>query len=107
MNVTYSEGVRQWDEGFLLAQKATERLEEILGPAAEQASAEWNRIEDEEGYAVFALRVRDSVGEVTTRFASDELQSEDETSIGLHLLWANLLGIHNHKQLEKLMSRGG
>lgn len=106
MNVTYSESVRQWGDGFTLAQQGTKRLEEALGSSAGQATAEWDRTEDEKGRALFTLRLRDFTGEVTTRLAPDDLRSQALASSRMYVLWAHLLQIRNQKHLDGLMEKG-
>ncbi len=106
MNVTYSESVRQWGEGLTLAQQGTKRLEEVLGPSAGLATAEWDRAEDDKGRALFTLRLRDFTGEVTRRFPPDELRSSSLTSFHMYRLWGDLQQIHLQKQLDDLMRRG-
>ena len=106
MNVEYSDGVRQWAEGFTLAQQGTQRLEEVLGPAAGLATARWDRTEDEKGRALFTLHLRDFTGEVTRRVPLDELRSSALTSFHMYRLWGDLHLIHLQKQLADLMARG-
>jgi hypothetical protein len=107
MIVKYAESVKQWGEGYTLAQQGTRRLDEVLGPSAAMATVEWDRGEDEKGRTLLTLRLSDFSGEVTARFAPDELRSSAQTSFRLNLLWGHLLQIRNQKQLEKLTGTGG
>lgn len=92
MNVKYTDKVTQWDEGFNLIQQGTRRLEEVLGPAAPLVSAEWDRIKDENGRELIALRLKqDSVGEVIGKFDLKDLRSKAMTAFHLNSLWGNLI----------------
>src|SRR5207253_902874 len=59
MNVTYAEKAKQWPEGLLLIQKATEQLEDVLGSSASLVSAVWDRTEDSKGRTLYSLRISD------------------------------------------------
>jgi hypothetical protein len=107
MNINYSDDVRRWAEIFPLVQKATNRLEEILGSSAGMVSGEWDRIQDEKGRDLLTLRLKDFTGEAVGRFVPDELRSASQTSFRLRRLWGDLLLIGSHKQLEKLTGSGG
>jgi hypothetical protein len=107
MNVNYTDSVKDWREGFPLAQQATKRLEEVLGQSAKLVSAEWDRTEDEKGRALFLLRLKDFTGEVSRKLAPDDLRSSARTSFRMHQLWGNLLQVRNQRLLDDLTGTEG
>src|SRR5438105_4915784 len=102
MNIRYTDSVRQWGEGYTLAQQATTRLADILGPSPGPVTGEWDRAEDDKGCALLTLRLKDSTAEVLGTFAPDELRSSAQTAFRLHRLWGELLHARNVKHLEAL-----
>ncbi len=88
MKINYTDNVKQWPEGFELVQKATNRLEEVIGPAnAPFMSGEWDRTEGEKGQKQFTLHLKNPDGEVTSRFDLDDLQNPHLLSSRMHNLW--------------------
>jgi hypothetical protein len=102
MNVNYSDGVKELGDVYQLAQKATARLDELLGPEANTATVEWDRSPDYKEHILLTLRLRDPIGEVTTQLWSDHLRSVPETEVRLNLLLSGLFGIHVKKRLANL-----
>src|SRR5712692_2984481 len=82
--VTFDNRVRQSGVLFFLARKATARLEEILGPSAEQVAADWERAEDGQGRGLLILRLRDWTGAVSAVFTPTELESASQMQSRLH-----------------------
>lgn len=107
MNVLYTAKAKQWNEGTALLDQATRRLEEVLGPAADRVTAEWDRAEDQKGRLVYTLRISDWTGSATASFAPDELGSPTHMRVRLNRLWGDLLQARSHKQLEELQGAGG
>jgi phosphoribosylglycinamide formyltransferase-1 len=107
MNVTYSDGVKERGERYELLQQATKGLEEVLGPAAASAKAEWDRTEDPKGRTLYTLRVSDWTGSAAASFAPEELTSATHMRVRLHHLWGDLLGARSRKQLQELMETNG
>jgi hypothetical protein len=107
MNVIYHDRVRQWKEVYVLLQRATKNLEEILEGAAETVTAEWDRAEDSQGHLLPTLRLSDTSGSVTAIFSPDELDSVSHLRIRLNLLWADLAQIRSTKQLQELLTGSG
>ncbi len=106
MNIQYTDRVKQWAEGYPLIQRATDRLEEILGEDAGHVSGEWDRTEDQRDGGVATLRLRDSTGEVVRKFPLDELRSPPDTSFRLYRAWADLLHAGSKKMLDDLQRTG-
>jgi len=106
MNVVYTPAVRQWENDLPLLQRATQQLEEVVGRSTGLVTATWDRVEDERGRALYALRLKDFTGEVDGRFAPDELQPGTHLMIRLRQLWGDLLEIRNHKLLQDLQQSG-
>lgn len=102
MKVIYSDKARQGGEGATLLQEATKRLDEVLGPSADRVTAEWDR-KDDNGHALYTLRISDQTESATASLAPDELTSPALLRMRLHLLWGDLLQERNHKELQELL----
>lgn len=74
MNVTYAANAQQWGEDYRLMQRATRRLEEIVGPSAESATMTWDRVTDPSGHIRYRLTLMDSHTQVGTEFEPEELR---------------------------------
>jgi hypothetical protein len=103
MNVSYSDRVKQW-EGYPLIQRATNRLEEILGEDAGHVTGEWDRTEDDKGQVSVTLRLRDAPFEAIRKFDSLDLRSPAQTSFQLSHMWWELLHAQNKKRLDDLLA---
>src|SRR4051812_15049449 len=101
-SVTYSEKAKEEKEGHALLQKATARLEEVLGPSAGLVSAAWDRTQDERGRVLYTLRLSDFTGEVFAAFTPDELRSSAHLRSRLLDLWGDLLQVRSNTQVKKL-----
>lgn len=106
MNVEFDDSVKQWGEGYTLAQQATKRLESVLGPSASTVEAMWTRTEDDRGRVVLTLQLGDHTGYVAGKFAPDELRSAAQTSFRMHRLWGDLLQTRNERHLAELTGTG-
>jgi len=104
MKAIYHDRAKQWGEGYGKLQSATKNIEELLGQAAEQVTAEWDRAEDAQGHLVPTLRLSDWTGFASAVFAPDELESPSHMRNRLNRLWGDLLQIRSSKQLRDLMS---
>ncbi len=103
MDVKYSPESQQWSEGLKLLEQASTLLAEILGPQSSQlVKAEWNRVQDPQGRALYRLTIRDFTGEVSTDFAPDELQNPLHMRVRLYRLWGNLLQVRNNQQHQQV-----
>ncbi len=102
MNVTYTDKTRQRDKDFPLLQQATSYLETVLARSAGLVQAEWDCTEDENGRALYTLRISDWTGAATAQFTPEELAIRTHVRYLLSRLWDGLLKTRNHKQLEAL-----
>ena len=106
-SVTYSDAIRRMPQYLALARETTDRLQGILTPSGERASAEWDLSTDERGTPLLSLRVWDDMkGEAETRFVPDKMKDSTGLRSQLLRLWGDLLQKRSHKQLEDLMDPG-
>jgi hypothetical protein len=101
MNVTYNDKAKRGEEDNLL-QRATSRLEEVLGPSAGLVTAEWERGQDERGRILYTLKLSDQSGDVSTTFSADELRSPSKVRSRLLELWGDLLQMRSDAQVRKI-----
>lgn len=105
MNIEYSDGVKQ-SESFELIQRATKRLEEIVGPKdSPHVSGRWDRAGGEGAQGQFTLRLRNPDGEVTEQLDLDELENPHFRSFRMGRTWDGLLALRLQKLLAN-MNRG-
>src|SRR5438445_2780145 len=84
--------------------RASQLLEEIIGPTADSVSKEWSPVRDASGRLLLALS--DSTGaRVEEKFAPDELTNEARLRARFYRIWGDLLQHRSHKQLELLSGR--
>ncbi|MBV9122512.1 MAG: hypothetical protein JO112_03990 [Planctomycetes bacterium] len=102
MVVKFSDKAKQWKEGYYLLERATEHLEEILGPSAGSVSVEWDRREDARGRSQYIVKLSDHTGEVTDAFAPSELELRSHMRYRLLDLWGKLLQRRSDEQMKKL-----
>lgn len=102
MDVTYSNAVKDSDEQYVLLQKATKLLEEVLGGQASIVKSYWDRTEDEKGRTLYVMKLKDPYGEVTGAFAPAELQSANQMEFRLYRLWGDLLHAQTRKHLQAI-----
>jgi hypothetical protein len=108
MKVTYSEKVQQAHEDYAILQQATKLLQQGLGPSGAQATAEWDRTEDERGQAVYTIRISDSAGlTAQARFSPQELRIPSHVRLRLLHAWGDVLQERSHKQLQELIGPTG
>src|SRR5262249_8868221 len=106
MNVIYHETTRQLGEDYLLLEKASKRLEEIAGRSAGQVSAEWGRANDDQGTAVYTLKISDPYGVAHATFTPDLLRSPNRVTIELASLWGGILQKKSEKLIEDFLAEG-
>ena len=104
MNVEFDDSVKQWGEGYTLAQQATKRLESVLGPSASTVEAMWTRTEDDRGRVV--LTQTRGPYRVCRQVCPDELRSAAQTSFRMHRLWGDLLRDRNERHLAESTGTG-
>jgi hypothetical protein len=108
MDVQYSPEARQWAEGLTLLEQASAFLADILGPrSSQQVKAEWDRVQDHRGRALYRLSLRDFSGEVSTEFTPDELQNRLHMKVRLYRLWGDLLQVRNTQQHQQVQIISG
>jgi len=81
---------------------AVSLLDEILGLAREEVSANWTLGEDGQGQPVIILKLSDLTGAVSGSFELDELEKPLRLKTRLYKIWGDLLGIRIARQMEKL-----
>jgi hypothetical protein len=104
-NVVYGEQAKK-GEGYLLLEKATAMLKEVLGDSWGQIHVVWDRGEDVRGRGVYTLKLRDFTGEAETQFAPEELAHPTQMRFRLSRAWGNLLQVRNHRQMQQLKEAG-
>jgi hypothetical protein len=102
-NVTYSMQLKQAPDLYAKAQQATALLEDILKASAGRVTAEWDRIQDDQGLPAVSLRLADSTGARSAALAAWELEQRGQLRFRLYRIWDDLLRVRAEKQLEKLM----
>ena len=107
MNTKYGEKLKSAHALLAQAEKATPLLQEVLGPSADQVTAEWDLSGDGSGRPMVTLRIADWTGAVSTEFAPQELAQQSPLRIGLYHLWGQLLQARSEKQLQELLGTGG
>lgn len=107
MNVKYAANAQQGEEGYSLIQQATRRLEEILGPSAELATAEWDRVADKMSRSLYRLTLKDFTGQVSTEFAPEELRNSLHMHVRLYRLWGDLLQHRSDEQHKIVQTISG
>jgi len=108
MDVQFSPEIRQCAEGLTLVESASSLLAEILGPQSSQVvTAEWTVVKDRRGRAGYRLTIRDFTGEVSTDFATDELQNLLHLRFRLARLWGDLLQVRNDQQHQQVQIISG
>jgi len=103
-SIRYSDSLRQWNEGYDLAQRFTVRLPEILTPSADSVDGEWGRDKDQAGRDLVTLRLHDSRDEVVGKFGLDTLREQPETMFQLNRLWLKFLNAQLDRLIEKMKS---
>ena len=101
--VTLSHGIRERPGLQERIQQATQLLEEVLGADAGAVRGEWDQGEDARGRTLLILRLSDFTGSVAAAFEPDELESPNHLSSRFNRLWADLLRIRSHRQLQEIL----
>ena len=102
--------MKQQREGYELLKQATQYLEEVIGPAAATAKAEWDRTTNDKGHKLYTLRLSDWTGSVTASFTPEELKFLPYLRIRLYRLWGDLLQVRSdvqHRKVQKLVQELG
>jgi hypothetical protein len=107
MNVTYTEKARQKSEDFALLQRATNWLQEVVGPSASQATVEWDRNEDDKSHPLYTLKISDRPDAASASFDRDELAGGSLLRYRLSRVWDDLLQARSHRLLDELMRGNG
>ena len=103
MDVQYSPETRQAATEWTLLEQASTRLDTIIrSPSSQFVKVQWNRVPTRPGGPLYRLTIWDSVDEVFTDFALDELQNPLHMQVRLSRLWGDLLEIRNDRQHEQV-----
>jgi hypothetical protein len=101
-SVIYHPGIRQSPELYGLVEKATRRLDEIVGEHRSLAEAEWDTAEDaNKQKGLVTLTIRELPEEVRGSMAREDLERPDVLKARLSLLWDDLLGDRLHRLLRE------
>jgi hypothetical protein len=85
--------------------RASQILEEIIGPTANSVQQEWSLVSDASGRPLLHLTLSDFTGaRVEEKFAPDELANDGRLRARFYRTWGDLLQNRSHKQLD-LLSR--
>jgi len=106
-SVTYQPAIRQAGPLFDLAQKATQRLDETIGPPAADLEAEWDATEDAKGQPVATFRLRYLPDEASTTVPAEMMHKERALDFRLLDVWGKVLRDRNHRLLRSLLDEGG
>lgn len=86
--------------------QASQWLVEEFGSSAPLVTAEWSLQQDERGRPCLVLTITDPyAGQVSGRFAPDEIQREYHTRARLYRLWGDLLQHRTQKHFDQLSER--
>ena len=99
--------MKQWPDGYALAQKASNRLEEVLGKSADIVSAEWGLTVDDRGRQVFQLQLNDPANRSERQIDPDALRSSALTGFHMHRAWGDLLRARNERHLKDIIGEEG
>jgi len=102
MKITYSEKLREWKQGYELAQRASSKLPEVLGEDLNKVSGEWDKLENDQGDVLVTLRLKDSKFESIGQFDLTDLQSPAGTAFRLYRTWGDLLHAHTAQRIEAM-----
>jgi hypothetical protein len=89
-------------------ERATEILEEVMGPTTTSVDAEWSAMRDATGQLTVQLVLSDSTGvRVEARFEPGELARDAHLRAKFYRIWGDFLEYRSHKQLDALSGRIG
>ncbi len=101
-SVTYHQGIKQSPDLYGLAEQATHRLNEEVGPAAAQVEAEWDATNDNGGRRrLVTLTLRDLPEEARGTFPVEDLNNPQMLGFRLRHVWMDLLRDRNHRLLRE------
>jgi hypothetical protein len=101
-SVVYHPSIRQSPDLYALAEKATRRLDEIVGEHRADAEAEWDTAEDaNKQKGLVTLTIREHPEEVRGSMAREDLERPDVLRARLGLLWDDLLADRLHRLLRE------
>ena|SRR5581483_7502385 len=84
-------------------ERATQVLEETIGPTARHVDADWSLTQDSSGRRLIKLLLSDFTGARTeSRFEPAEFHRPGHLPAKLYKIWGDLLQVRSHKQLEVL-----
>lgn len=103
MDIQYSTELQQSAEDLALVEQASAVLKDVLGPqSSRHVKAVWNRTQDQKGRMLYNLTIQDSVCEVSTDVAPDELVNPLHIRYRMYRLWGDLLQVRNNRQHEEV-----
>lgn len=83
--------------------RASQSLEEIIGPTAKSVTGGWRLASDANNHQLVVLDLTDATGaHVETRFTPDELAHQGRTVARLYKIWGDLLQDRSHQQLNQI-----
>jgi hypothetical protein len=108
--VRYSPALQEREKLYALARQATERLDELLGPPARRAQAEWDLGRGRQGDVVL-LKLSDTGGvpadSATAVFDPGEMNNQPPFDGRLLLLWGNVLKARSDRQIRDMLDGNG
>ena len=105
MNFSVSEDIKNDPKLGPRVNRASQILEQIVGPTANLVDARWSHMPDARGRLPLVLALSDFTGaHVEERFEPDELVREGHLHNKFYRIWGDLLQDRSHKQLELLQS---
>ncbi len=104
-SVIYHSGIKQTPNLHGLAEKATNRLKEIVGEYGQQTEAEWDAAEDQsKKERLVTLTLRDLSEEACGTFAAEELEDPLMLGFRLRAVWRALLRDRSDRLLREFQS---
>jgi len=101
MNVIFHDKAKQGEREFGLLEEATEKLRDVLKGAKFPVEAEWDRVDDARGRALYTLKLRDDLGEVERQFGPDEFKDTNQLNFRVYQTLSNLLRERTFKLIEE------
>jgi hypothetical protein len=101
-SVTYHQGIKQSPDLHGLAEQATHRLNEEVGPAAAQVEAEWDATAANGGrQRLVTLTLREPPEEARGSFAAEDLANPQILGFRLRAVWRDLLRQQTHRLMRE------
>jgi hypothetical protein len=101
-SVQVADAIRSRPEWADAVERASKKLEEVLGQYLDRVEVRWDLDMDSRGHEFARLTLRDATGEVSGELALDELHDRWQMGYRLYALWGDLLQIRSHKELAEL-----